>query len=112
MTDEKKNLLKTIGMGILKCFRGLIAENKNGGWEVSKGSVGFWIVFGHCVYVWNTIVQSVVDGVTTITRGSVSDGEVYTLWALLGYAGLKVGTDMVKTSVDTWKNSGQESPGA
>jgi hypothetical protein len=65
--------------------------------------VGFWIIFGHCLYVWNSVTQTVVDAVTTITRGSVSEGELYTLWALLGYAGLKVSTDMVKTSMTTWQ---------
>jgi len=40
-----KNLAKTLGIVGLKSFRGLICEQKNGGWELSKGAVMAWALF-------------------------------------------------------------------
>lgn len=95
------DLLQRIWIGFQKCFRGLIAEPKEGwGWELSKGSVAFWIIFGHCMYVWNRI-----DPTDLGAKMDVSQGELYTLWALVGYAGVKVGSDMVKTTTALLKGA-------
>ena len=34
-----------------KLFRGLICEQKAGGWELSKGSVMAWLLFGQVMYL-------------------------------------------------------------
>ena len=46
---------KKISFAFLKSFRGLICEKKDGGWELSLGRVAFWIVFSHCMYIWNKV---------------------------------------------------------
>ncbi len=90
-----KAFFRSIGIAILKSFRGLICETKNGEWELSKGSVAFWVVFIHSMFVWNKVGDIIgVNGDTMeaiIKHADISDGELYTLWALLGYAGIKVG---------------------
>lgn len=102
-----------ISNALLKSFRGLICEKKDGGWELSKGNVAFWIVFGHCLYIWNKIGEVskeatdvlTADGAeqlmeTIVKYSEVSSGELNVLLALLGYAGLKT----VKDGVVAWKN--------
>lgn len=40
-----EGLANKTGVVILKAFRGLICEQKAGGWELSKGAVMSWILF-------------------------------------------------------------------
>lgn len=80
-------------IGFQKCFRGLVAEPREGwGWEISKGNVAFWMVLGHCMFIWSKF-----DPTDPGQKMDVSPGELTFLLALLGYAGMKVGSDMVKT---------------
>lgn len=111
--EPKQSALVKVGIAVLKSFRGLICETKDGGWELSKGAVAFWVVLGHCMFVWNkigsTVAQAAQEGITAattmVTKMDVSDGELYTLWALLSYAGVKIGADTVKEAVATWKGA-------
>lgn len=68
--------VRTFGQGALKVVRGLIAEKKDGEWEMSKGGVGFWLVLGHLMYAF-------------ATERPVGDMEVYVLFGLMGYNSLK-----------------------
>jgi hypothetical protein len=61
---------------LARALRGLVAEQKDGHWEASKGNMAFWAILVHAMVTWS-------NGAT------VPDGELYTLWALLGYAGVK-----------------------
>lgn len=58
MSEGTKEFFKSawnkISLGMLKAFRGLICEKKEGGWELSRSRVAFWVVFSHCMYVWNS----------------------------------------------------------
>lgn len=96
----------------LKCFRGLLMEKKEGGWELSKGNVAFWIVLTHCMMAWSgkatqavakvataaadtvdagtaeAIGSGLLDGLSEI-GGPVPEQEYWFLLALLGYAGVK-----------------------
>jgi hypothetical protein len=72
---------------MLQLFGGLFMEQKDGMWVVSKGSVAFWAVFIHCLWVWTKPV------LTTGVAPDVASGELYALFALLGYAGVKKGVD-------------------
>ena len=74
----------------LKLFGGLFMELKDGEWTVSKGAVAFWVLFVHCLTVWQQVTPD-------LAHKDVSDGELYTLWALLGYAGVKIGASAVST---------------
>jgi hypothetical protein len=132
MSGTTKEVLKatwkTVSVAVLKSFRGLICEKKDGGWELSLGRVSFWIVFAHCMYIWNKVgditrdviepvkdaaaaaadaatasgvPEKVIEVVEVITKqADISQGELYTLFALLGYAGVKV----TKEAVVAWKN--------
>ena len=82
-------------------FGGLLMEEKGGVWTTALGRVAFWIVLGHCLYIWNQVTESVVEGIKTISRGDVSDNEFYTLMALLGYGGFKIGANAVKMAVSS-----------
>ncbi len=116
---------KKASLAFLKSFRGLICEKKDGGWELSLGRVAFWVVFGHCMSIWNrvgdvtrTVIEpiDVVATETVITEhvvevaesvikfAEVSQSELFVLYALLGYAGVKLGKEMVQGSVAAWKN--------
>ena len=138
MTENIKSLIKVtwqkVSLAILKSFRGLICEKKDGGWELSTGRISFWIVFSHCMYIWNKvgdtvkeIMEPAKDVVTetatavadapvitekivemaelTIKYSDVSQSELYVLFALLTYAGVKVGSDMIKGFATAWKNN-------
>jgi hypothetical protein len=89
-------------VGFQKCFRGLIGEQKNsdGTWELSLQRVAFWVVLGHCLSVWNKIDHLAT---TAAVKMDVSEGELYTLWALLGYGGVKIGAEATKSLMATWK---------
>jgi len=89
----------------LQVFGGLLMEQKNGEkmWIVSMGKTAFWITFGHCLYVWNTNVETVVDKVSTIVRGDVSEGELYALFTLIGYQGAKIGKATIVEGIAAFK---------
>jgi len=89
----------------LQVFGGLLMEQKNGEkmWIVSMGKTAFWITFGHCLYVWNTSVETVVDKVTTMVRGDVSEGELYALFTLIGYQGAKIGKATIVEGIAAFK---------
>jgi hypothetical protein len=93
----------------LQVFGGLFMEQKdedNDGkylWVASMGKTAFWITFGHCLYVWNTSVEAVVNGVTTVMRGNVSDGELYALFTLVGYQGAKILKSTVTEGISAFK---------
>lgn len=123
---------KKVSLAILKSFRGLICEKKDGGWELSLGRVSFWIVFSHCMYIWNRVgdvVREIVEPIkneATVAADSIAVGgvkeeviqvveivvkyaeisqsELYVLFALLGYAGIKLGKDAVQGFATAWKN--------
>lgn len=75
--------MKKTALAIFRAARGLIAERKHGEWELSKGHIAFWIVFFHCIHIWSAGPGS-----------SASEGELDTLWALLGYSTFKMGADL------------------
>jgi hypothetical protein len=101
MADEPKSLGQRFWIGFQKCFRGLIAEEKGDhGWELSLQRVSFWVILAHCLTVWNKL-DHLATGVAT--KMDVSDGELYTLWALLGYGGVKIGAEASKSMMATWK---------
>jgi len=123
---------KKASLAFLKSFRGLICEKKDGGWELSLGRVAFWFVFSHCMFIWNkvgdvtkTVLEPVEDtaaaaataatetGVTervvevaesVIKFADVSQSELYVLFALLGYAGVKITSEMIQGFASAWKN--------
>lgn len=86
---------------ISKTFRGLIAEKKDGEWELSKGNVSYWIVLGFMLKIWNTRpnieipVENYVEVQNLVSQLSqVSDVPEYMFYAfvmLLSYAGVKLG---------------------
>lgn len=43
-----KTALGAVGVMILKSFRGLVCEQKAGGWELSKGAVMSWLLLYAC----------------------------------------------------------------
>ena len=98
--------MKNFFNALLRAIRGAVAEKKHGNWETSKGSVAFWTVFGHCMYVWS---QSVITETSKI-YSDVSPGEKYTLWALLSYAGVKIGGDTIKHFKSVAEPDGDTSP--
>jgi len=114
MTEEtKKSTFKEIVQFVygwlkkisLQIFGGLFMEQKNGEklWVASMGKVSFWIVFGHCLYIWNTTTEAVIEGVNTIMRGNVSDGELYILMTLVGYQGAKLGKATIVEGIAAFK---------
>jgi hypothetical protein len=72
-----KAIASTFGQWILKSFRGLICEQKNGGWELSKGAVMSWILF-YQIYQ--------MGGTGTLPAEWV----VYTFSGLMGYNAFKL----------------------
>jgi hypothetical protein len=100
MAEEQASVWGKLWVIFQKCFRGLIAEQKDdGSWELSKGNVAFWILLGHCMSVWSKFDP------TGVAKLDVSSGEMTILLAVLGYSGLKVGSDMIKTTAATWKGA-------
>lgn len=82
MSEGTKAFLKSawnkISLGTLKAFRGLICEKKDGGWELSLGRVSFWVVFSHCMYVWNSgahaakaVVGTAIDAASAVGEAAV-----------------------------------------
>jgi len=56
----------------LKAFRGLLMEEKGGGWELSKGNVAFWVVLTHCMYVWSGKAKTEAVGKALETAASAA----------------------------------------
>jgi len=118
----KKTVVQNVWIGFLKSFRGLICEKKDGEWEMSKGNAAFWVVLGHCMWVWNqasNVASKATDAITTegamaavaaVAKASdIPEYEFYTLMALLAYAGVKVakdGMNNVTDIVSAWKGGG------
>ena len=71
-----------LSLTILKAFRGLICEKKEGGWELSKGNLAFWIVLVHCLMVWS-------GRFGRLEGDLVPEQEFWLLAMLLGYATTK-----------------------
>lgn len=46
--EQIRAVLSRIGTAILKSFRGLVCEQKAGGWELSKGAVMSWLLLYAC----------------------------------------------------------------
>ena len=67
---------KTLGLWLLKSFRGLICEKKDGGWELSKGATMSWILFA-------VICHLAFDG------SEIPDPLVWMFGGLMGYNTLK-----------------------
>ena len=113
MSKKPSELWSKLYTLLLKSFRGLICEKKEGGWELSKGNVAFWVVLVHCMYVWNKVGEIITQATTEtvsaiVLHADVSDGELYTLWALLGYAGAKLGKSAagdLAQGFASWKKS-------
>jgi hypothetical protein len=80
-----KNAVSTMGTWMLKSFRGLVCEVKDGGWELSKGAVMSWVTFGMLMKM-------------------ASDGELPAM-TLLGLFGLLMGYNGFKL-VDLSKSIG------
>ena len=77
MKDKLKAWLNAAGTVLLKGFRGLICEQKAGGWELSKGAVMAWILFAQII---------------RLSQDGFIDGEwvVYTFGGLMGYNATKL----------------------
>lgn len=82
----------------LKLFGGLFMEQKDEDgdgvsvWVASLGRVAFWIVFGHMMWTWGH-------------GGEVVAGEQAAFYALLTYAGAKLGKEMVVEGAGAWKGT-------
>jgi hypothetical protein len=68
-------------MGMLKAFRGLLCEKKDGGWELSKGNTAFWIVLSHCMYVWAGATKAAA-AVTDAAVGAATEAAAATTEAV------------------------------
>lgn len=77
MWNQFKVALENVGQWVLKSFRGLICEKKDGGWELSKGSVMSWLLLWACY-------QAVQAGTLE------ADWLVYLFAGAMGYNGLKL----------------------
>jgi len=120
-TMGKLSLLKSVSGSVyswakkvgLQVFGGLIMEKKDELWVVSLTRVMTWILFGHCLYVWSKAMEvadpasgGAVAAVVTAMR-DVSQGELYTLWGMLGIAGAKVVGTQVTNTVAAFKGNGE-----
>ena len=78
MTQFKAGAAK-VGTWLLKSFRGLICEQKSGGWELSKGAVMSWLLLYAC---WQA----------TLGPEPSLEGHwlVYLFGGTMGYNGLKL----------------------
>ena len=47
--EKLKAAADKLGLWGLKCFRGLICEKKDGGWELSQGRVMAWLLLSQFV---------------------------------------------------------------
>jgi len=100
-TGGFKEFLKVVYEGVkkisLQIFGGLLMDKKEGMWIVSMTKAATWIILGHCMFIWNKALDLAAVPATAnaisqaITRQDVSQGEVYTLWALLGVGVAKIG---------------------
>lgn len=52
MSEGAKATLKKLGNAFMKTFRGLIAEKKDGEWEMSKGNCAFWLFNAYMLPMW------------------------------------------------------------
>lgn len=111
---------------ISKSFRGLLCEKKEGEWELSKGNVSYWIVFGMmCKIWWNHGVQfkmpdlsnledaegvkaslgAMRDVVSQISSASdVPETMLYVWGALLTYATVKATKGGVTNMMAAWRS--------
>ncbi len=75
--ESAKAALARLGLWFLKSFRGLVCEQKNGGWEMSKGATMSWLLlYG----IWQAVEAGKLDAVWL----------VYTFGGTMGYNGLKL----------------------
>ena len=75
--EKVKAAAKAAWPWFLKSFRGLIAEKKDGEWEMSKGAAMSWVLLAECVRL------SFAD--------KLSPEMVLGAWAMtMGYNGLKM----------------------
>jgi hypothetical protein len=110
-TTSSVSFWHKLGDGVLRTFRGLVYEKKDGAWEISQGRTAFWVVFFHCMHVWNSgvkaaakaaidtatatdqlpaAVESVSNAISMVSIGNnVPEQEFYLLMALIGYSALK-----------------------
>lgn len=77
MPENLKALGKQLGLTLLKSFRGLICEKKDGGWEMSKGAAMSWVL------LYNVIQMGLAD--------KLDPKFVFAAWAAtMGYNGMKL----------------------
>lgn len=117
MTAEKLSMLKGVYSGAkkvgLQLLGGLVMEKKDGVWAVSLTRVITWILFGHCLYIWSKALEVVDPAAGAVATAAVtamrdvSQGELYTLWGMLGIAGAKVIGAQVTNAVTTFKGNGE-----
>ncbi|HSC15011.1 MAG TPA: hypothetical protein VLI71_07830 [Gammaproteobacteria bacterium] len=93
-----------LGDKLLKLFGGLFMEVKdqdgdgNSEWVASLGRVAFWIVFGHLMWIWSGHSET-----------KVPDGtELNAFYALLAYAGVKIGKEAIVDGAEAWKGTGEK----
>lgn len=97
--ETVKEIWRSIKKAILQVVGGLVAEKKDNIWVISMTKTATWVLLGHCLYVWNRTVE-VADATSKM---DVSQGELYTLWALLGIVGVvKIGAKTVNDAVAAW----------
>lgn len=96
----------------IQFFGGLIMEPKNGGaWVISLTRTLTLAIFCHCMWVWSVAVKAALPGAADLTQAvtkallDVPQGELYTLWGLLGIAGVKVGGSQLSNVVTALKGS-------
>ena len=118
MLEKLKKFCNWFNNGLLKVIGGLVMEQKDGQWVISLTRLLTLILFGHCVFVWNKAVMAVLPIITDgaaipqklleATR-DVPQGELYTLWGLLGIAGVKVAGTQVGNVLTSLKgdNNGE-----
>ena len=70
-------IAKTIGAWLLKSFRGLVCEKKDGGWELSKGACMSWLLLYGC---WEAVTVGTLE----------AHWLVYLFGGTMGYNGLKL----------------------
>lgn len=126
--DDIGDFFGKMGSGISRSFRGLICEKKDGKWELSKGNVSYWIVFGMMLKIWynkgaqftmpdlskfedakgmNQALVGMQDVAAQIAASSdVPESMLYVWGALLGYAMVKTTKGGIARAAAAWKGGG------
>jgi len=105
-SETMKEVYNWIKKTALQIFGGLVMDKKDDTWIVSMTKVATWAVLGHCMFIWNKVMEVGETAVQAIAQRDVSQGELYTLWTLLGVGVAKLGAKTITDTVGAIKNGG------